>query len=180
MKHVLALLASSVMIALTFYLAARKRIDWKLAAVFLAAAIASGLAIENYVIQKFRYKDLEIEIKAYEQRVNDLKDEAIEGIQREVQSQNESLDLVTRDINRTAKSVDETYSLTRDIALSIVKLTWWQTVTKSEFGGARDRTAREAIEREINSLLPKLIPDQAQRDTWIRDLYLTMPPRPSE
>jgi hypothetical protein len=74
----------------TLYLSVTRKIDVKLTVSFLIFSIISGLAIANHdAIKRIRYKDAEIE--TFERQVNQLKESALQEIQKDVTDQKKAL-----------------------------------------------------------------------------------------
>ena len=67
------------------------------------------------------------------------------------------------------------YKNTRELALTLTRIEYYQTVTKLEIGTERDKTARRKIQDELNKLLNAMIPDSNDRSAFISDLENELP-----
>ena len=97
MQEIIALLVLLSFAIVTFYLAVTKQIDGKLALLFLAFSLFAGFGIANYDLTKRgKWKDFEFE--AFEQKVKETKESAIDEIRREVSTQKQNLETTKNDI----------------------------------------------------------------------------------
>jgi len=65
----------------------------------------------------------------------------------------------------------------REQFLLVASLTWLQLETKNEFGTDRAKVAIEEILKDLNAILPKVLPDPAERQRWVAELQKRLPPR---
>ena len=65
----------------------------------------------------------------------------------------------------------------REQFLLVASVTWLQLETKNEFGTEHSKRAVDEMLKDINSLLPKVIPDPIERRDWIAALQQRLPPK---
>lgn len=63
----------------------------------------------------------------------------------------------------------------REQFLFITSLTWLQIETKNEFGTERHQLAIQEMLKEINAILPQVLPDPVERQQWINALQKRLP-----
>lgn len=63
------------------------------------------------------------------------------------------------------------------IALILVRATYFTIETKNEFGTERVQKAIEEILNDLNKVLPMVIQNERERAEWINQLQSTLPPR---
>ena len=69
----------------------------------------------------------------------------------------------------------ELHQLFTQHALSVISSTYLSMVTKNEIGTKRDQKAVEETLKDINMVLPELIPDPDKRQAWINNLQQKIP-----
>ena len=74
-----------------------------------------------------------------------------------------------------AEDANKVYETTRDLALTLTRIVYFQTITKREIGTARSKTAIENIGKELNRVIRKMMPDSEERKAFIRDLESDLP-----
>jgi hypothetical protein len=90
MKEIIALFLFLCITGITLYTSITKQIDAKLTIIFLCFSVISGLSIANYdVIQKVSFQGMEIQ--TFKGQVTKIKQEAIDDIRRDVESQKKAL-----------------------------------------------------------------------------------------
>ena len=65
----------------------------------------------------------------------------------------------------------------REQFLLVASLTWLQLETKNEIGTDRAKVAIEEILKDLNAILPRVLPDPAARQRWVAELQKRLPPR---
>jgi len=231
MKDIIALLVFIVIATITFYLVYSKKIAPNFTIIFLGFSIVAGLAIANYDVKRLKWKSFELE--TFTEEIGNIKDKAIEDIQKEVASQKEIIALVMKNVNNTGEKLDEQnksleellkkatvtteemnnintdlintkkdieiqqeaiqkiinkgehtrndiealYKTIKELSLITTKINWLYVETKNEFGTDRDMNARNAIMGELNRLLPMILSNPRDRETWIKELQKSLPPR---
>lgn len=104
MKEMMAFLTFVSISSITIYLSVTKQIDWKLTSLLLIFSIASGFCISNYDwIKKFKWGSMEVETA--KQEISKFKESALSDIDKEVQSQKESIKLLMSSVNETKDEV---------------------------------------------------------------------------
>lgn len=117
-----------------------------------AVSVFVGLAIANYdVIKKFKFGKMEIEIAKKE--IEDTKQKAIEQLEAKAA--------------RAEEKIEKLNEVSNDLTLTYAKIAFLQSATKNQFGTAAATVTLKEIEREINRLLPKALPDKVDRQNWI-------------
>jgi septal ring factor EnvC (AmiA/AmiB activator) len=76
---------------------------------------------------------------------------------------------------RTKNEVEVLHKASLDLALLLVRITWLQLETKSEFGTKRVKVAIKNISDDLNRILRTIIPDEQERIKWLQDLYNSIP-----
>jgi len=110
MKLTIGLLIFVCVTAITMYLAVTKRIDNKLAFIFLTFAIIAGFVTANYDVVrhlKLGRGGLEVETQAAKREIGDAKSTALAEIDSEVKSQKESIRLLMANANQTSDKLEE-------------------------------------------------------------------------
>jgi len=83
---------------------------------------------------------------------------------------------VTR-AQRAERNVVALNNALREQFLLVAELTWLQVETKNEFGTARANLAIQEILKDLNAILPQVLPDPAQRKRWVEALEKRLSPR---
>jgi hypothetical protein len=105
MKEITGLLIFICIAVVTIYLSAAKRIDYKLTLTLLLFSILAGFTATNYdIIKRLKWGNFELEMAKKE--LQDAKNFAIQEIKDEIETQKESVELVIRDVNATAKNIE--------------------------------------------------------------------------
>jgi chromosome segregation ATPase len=106
MKEMIALIVFVVVAATTIFLAVRKKISGKLAALLLGFSIVAGYAIANYdIIQLIKWGNFEVQTAKKE--ISEAKQSALADISNEVKGQKESIRLLLTSVNDTREKLEE-------------------------------------------------------------------------
>lgn len=183
MKEIIALLVSLSLAVWTIYSAVTRRINVKLATLFLVVSLIAGLAIANYdVIKTIKWMDLEIE--AFEQEIDAAKEEALAEIQEEVENQKQAINLLMGMANNTREEIEKQreavavlnteaegvkerieslHQASLELALVLLNITWLQVQTLSEFipGAVLGR-----LSNELDKIVTLVIPNPQERADW--------------
>ena len=93
MKELIGLLFLVCFTIVVIYLAVSKKIDFKMTVAFLLFCFAVTFSIPNYdIIKRIKFDVLEVEI--FERKVAQIKKDAIQEIQKDVENQKKSLALI--------------------------------------------------------------------------------------
>jgi|GEM_PF-3011834 len=221
MKVTIGLLIFVCITAITIHFTVSKKIDGKIALLFLSFAVLSGFVAANYeVIQRFKFGSEGVELETAKKEIGSAKSTALTEIKTEVTNQKESIRLLISTANETSEKLeDQRKALTKlidtatalqqkieeqkneitklnqesqtakqeivklnsassQIALTLVRATYLSLQTKNEFGGGPRLTkAMAEIEKDINTVLPMVIPNPTQRKQWVDQLQNTLPKR---
>ena len=63
------------------------------------------------------------------------------------------------------------------LATSLIRVTYFQAITKNEFGTPRAKKAQEIIEKELNKVLKLRYPNEEERKMFGQELTNELPPR---
>ncbi len=107
----------------------------------------------------------------------DVQKRAVEALVGKIAEQETILRNLVSDADSTRQRIEVLHAASSDLSLLLVKITWLQTVTKSEFGTARSQKAIEEIDRVLNRIVAIVIPDAQERSQWIQKLQQSLPPR---
>jgi hypothetical protein len=185
-KETLALLVFLPIVSLTIYLAVKKRIGNVLTSVLLAFSLLAGLAIANYdFILKARWEFPGFSF--FRDEVSQVRTEALQDIQRELENQRQAIKVAISDLNATSERLDAGIKYAEALLESIKKAEERLKIeefTLKEQGLKSDRTADQAIEvyravSELSLLLIKVTwlqiqardePDSRRRDAAVRQI----------
>ena len=95
MKALIALLFGVCVVAISMYLHVEKKIDLKSVLAMFALAILGGLAIANYDVLK-RAKGLGIEVETARTEIQEIKSDALNEIQKEVDRHKDAIAVLMR------------------------------------------------------------------------------------
>jgi hypothetical protein len=101
-------------------------------------------------------------------------------LQKKIDEQKIVVSALNEDTKRTKVEIKKLNEASAQIALILVRATYFTLETKNEFGGPRSRKAVEEIQKDLNYILPIVIPDMRERDRWIKNLQNTLPPPPKK
>ena len=198
MKEIMGLVVFLSFGAIVLYLGVTRMINATFTVFLLLVFLGAGFVIANYDVINFRIKGLGVELEAFKKEIAVVKEQAVAELQAELAKQRESVTLLIANANDTRERIEEekekletltAQSLqtkeriealneaSSELALLLSKITWLQTVTKSEFGTERSRIATEQMLEDLDRLLVIIIPNAQEREEWIRQLTESLPPR---
>jgi methyl-accepting chemotaxis protein len=100
------------------------------------------------------------------------------GLQELTQKQKEELTSLNAEADKTKQSIQNLNLAASQIALSLIRTTYFTLETKNELGGGeRLDKAKQEILKDLNAVLPMVIQDAQKRAQWVEDLQNTLPPR---
>jgi peptidoglycan hydrolase CwlO-like protein len=100
------------------------------------------------------------------------------ALQNKIEKQKEEILKLNQQSQAAKEEIKKLNAASSQIALTLVKATYLTLVTKSEFGSSpRLQKATAEIEKDINRILPMVIPDPQERAYWIQQLQNTLPER---
>lgn len=82
-----------------------------------------------------------------------------------------------KDLSKAGERIKALNDAAAEIALILVRATYFTIETKSEFGTERATKATEEIMKDLNKILPMVITDPQKRAEWIVNLQNTLPKR---
>jgi len=101
-----------------------------------------------------------------------------ESLQELTGKQKEDLAQLNTEAQKTEGDIQNLNRAAAQIALALIRTTYFTLETKNELGGGkRLNKAKEETLKDLNTVLPMLIPDPQERTQWIRDLKTTLPPK---
>ncbi len=104
-KEIIALLVFLPMVGLTVYLAVKKQIGSALTGVLLVFSLVAGLTIANYdLIGRVRWEIPGFSF--FQNQVGQVKNQAMEELQTEVENQRQAFKTVIADLNGTSEKLD--------------------------------------------------------------------------
>ena len=105
MKEIIALIIFLSFSIITVYLAVNNQISESLTCIILGFSILSGLAIANYdIVKKFKWKYMEIE--TFERKVDKIKKDALDKIEKEVDKHKNRITDLTIEANKRKREVE--------------------------------------------------------------------------
>ncbi len=135
-------------------------------------------------------KEISSEVKEHEEAIrllisnaNDTKDkienliEIATDLGNNIEKQKKEIIEINKFSENTKKEIETLNTASAQIALILVKATYFTIETKSEFGTSRAEKAIQEILSDLNKILPMVIPDNEERAKWIKDLQNILPPR---
>jgi hypothetical protein len=185
-KEILALLVFLPIVSLTIYLAVKKQIGNALTTVLLVFSLLAGLAIANYdFIGKAKWEFPGFSL--FRDEVSQVRTEALQDLQKEVENQRQALKVAISDLNGTNERLDAGIKYAEALLESIKKAEERLKIeefTLKEQGLKSDRTAEQATAvyravSELALLLTKVTwlqleardePDARRRDAAVRQV----------
>ena len=135
-------------------------------------------------------KEISSEVKEHEESIrllisnaNNTKDkienliEIATELGNNIEKQKKEIIEINKFSENTKKEIETLNTASAQIALILVRATYFTLETKSEFGTSRAEKAIQEIMNDLNKILPMVIPDNEERDKWIKDLQNILPPR---
>lgn len=97
-------------------------------------------------------------------------------LQEKIIDQKNKITALKESAENTKKDIENLNSAASQIALILVRATYFTIETKSEFGTNRSQMAIQEIINDLNKILPMVIPNEKERLEWIKKLQSTLPP----
>ena len=101
--------------------------------------------------------------------------ETIKSTQKIVEVQKKSVESLTAKASMTEKRIQELNKASTDIAKLLIKATYLQIITKSEFGTERATKAINDILNDLDNIIVVVIPNPKERSNWIKSLKESLP-----
>ena len=103
--------------------------------------------------------------------------EAAKELQTKINNQKDRIFELNDDAEKTKKEIEALNQASAQIALILVRATYFTLETKSEFGTDRAQAAIQEMLNDLNTILPMVIPNENERNSWIQRLQNTLPQR---
>lgn len=97
-------------------------------------------------------------------------------LQEKIIDQKNKITALKKSAENTKKDIENLNNAASQIALILVRATYFTIETKSEFGTNRSQMAIQEIINDLNKILPMVIPNEKERLEWIKKLQSTLPP----
>ncbi len=98
-----------------------------------------------------------------------------EALNNTIEKQKSDISQLNSDTEKAKKEIEVLNIAAGKIALILVRATYFMIETKHEFGTQRAKKAIDEILKDINIVLPMVIPDTQKRAEWINNLKNTLP-----
>lgn len=98
-------------------------------------------------------------------------------LQNKIEEQKKRIVELNQSAEKTKKEIENLNLAAAQIALILVRATYFTIETKSEFGTDRATKAIQEVLSDLNKILPMVIPDERERADWIKRLQTTLPSR---
>ena len=98
-------------------------------------------------------------------------------LKNEIETQKNNIIELNSDAENTKNEIKKLNLASAQIALLLVKATYFTLKTKNEFGTDRAEVAIKEIEDGLNKILPMVIPNERERQFWVKKLKNTLPPK---
>ena len=100
------------------------------------------------------------------------------ALQKKIEEQKKEVVKLNLDSQATKQDIEKLNEASGIIALTLVKATYLTLETKNELGSSpRIEKAKTEILKDINQVLPAVIPDPQERTRWIEQLQDILPKR---
>jgi hypothetical protein len=100
------------------------------------------------------------------------------ALQKRIEEQKQEVVKLNLDSQAAKKEIEKLNEASSIIALTLTKATYLTLMTKGEFGSsARLKKVNAELEKDINQVLPMVIPDPQERKRWIEQLQDILPKR---
>jgi hypothetical protein len=113
-------------------------------------------------------------LEKQKEALNNLIQQATD-LQIKIEIQKKKLIALNDSAEKTRKDIEMLNYASEQVALILVRMTYLTLETKGEFGTSRAKKALLEIEKDLNKLLPIIIPDKEDRSVWIKNLNKTLP-----
>jgi len=123
------------------------------------------------------------EVKGHEESIrllisnaNDTKDKIenlikiATNLENKIKEQKNRIIEINKFAENTKKEIETLNAAFAQIALILVRSTYFTLETKNEFGTRRVEKAIQEITNDLNKILPMIIPEKEERAEWIKDL----------
>ena len=97
-------------------------------------------------------------------------------LQTKIEDQKKKLIGLNASAEKTKKDIEMLDYASRQIALILVRVTYFTLETKDEFGTDRAKKATKEMLKDLDELTRIIIPDQEERSAWTKTLKTTLPP----
>lgn len=98
-----------------------------------------------------------------------------EELQKKIEIQKNDIISLNNEAKNTKEEIESLNDVSAEIALILVRATYYTIETKNEFGTDRAKAAIEEILKDLNTILPRIIPNPQERANWIRELKEKLP-----
>lgn len=116
-------------------------------------------------------------LEAQKEALSKLVDTAI-ALQKNIEQQKREISKLNQETLTAKQEIVKLNTASSEIALTLVRATYLTLQTRSEFGaGPRLTKAVAEIEKDINQILPMVIPNPQLRAEWLQQLQNTLPKR---
>ena len=100
------------------------------------------------------------------------------ALQKKIEEQKQEVVKLNLDSQVTKQEIEKLNEASSIIALTLTKATYLTLMTKGEFGSsARLKKVNAELEKDINQVLPMVIPDPQERKRWVEQLQDILPKR---
>lgn len=100
------------------------------------------------------------------------------ALQEKIEKQKQEIVGLNRDSQATKQEIEKLNKVSNIIALTLTKATYLTLMTKNELGSsARLKKVTAELDKDINQVLPMIIPDPQERAHWIEQLQSILPKR---
>lgn len=99
------------------------------------------------------------------------------ALQKRIEEQKRSIIALNQTAEKTKADIEKLNAASSQIALTVIRATYFSLETKGEFGGPRSQKAIEEILSDLNRILPMVIPNEKERSEWIKKLQTALPKR---
>lgn len=120
--------------------------------------------------------DTREKIEKQKEALNDVIRKASD-LQNKIEEQKKKIVELNQSAEKTKGEVEKLNLASAQIALILVRATYFTIETKSEFGTDRATKAIQEVLNDLNKILPMVILDGKERADWIKKLQATLPPR---
>lgn len=120
--------------------------------------------------------DTREKIEKQKEALNDVIRKASD-LQTRIEEQKRTTIELNQSAEKTKREIETLNLAAAQIALILVRATYFTIETKSEFGTDRAQRAIQEVLNDLNRILPMVIPSEKERADWIKKLQTTLPPR---
>lgn len=120
--------------------------------------------------------DTREKIEKQKEALNSLIQKASD-LQFKIEDQKRKILELNQSTENTKKDIEKLNFAAGQIALILVRATYFTIETKSEFGTDRAQKAIQEVLSDLNKILPMVIPNEKERSDWIKNLQNILPLR---